>query len=526
MVAPRSRSILPFRNDKRDKEMNAPGEAGKAVSGIPAQDYADRVKLAQHLHDQGINPLTWTQAQPASFAEQEEFRKTGQKPRENQFEVSGRLYDATPALAATPAQAKVALDRYLRDIGDRTTESAPPIEQFVEIDKVPLRHPLGQAVAISDTRDNRLILRNMIKTGVNPKNAHLGDPVPWVMQEKLKQSFQRQLLNSNDAVSTRTPDEADEPEPGDLIYRNADGWIYAKNEATREPDAVSHIRMRHAEKRGADTANPVNDNDEVEEIAQYYTADPGLPQQTGELAEQPEDNEQLYNEQAAERLATIAQKMPVILSAVEKTKAGQDLSKDEQEAIGELQASFARIGLKIDPTLADLNQLHQVATAIVNTHKAIESKLTQGETVNAETRIGRAPLHVATQGLNNELAQALVGSTVAWAQVAQNGPAQALLSGLMASKNPANMPALPHCWAAAPRAVSVPLRLRRNGRRTREAQIFFRRILKEAANQRSIAMRLMLRSKPPLQIQSTPKSRLTHLKNFVLKAQYQLVLGT
>lgn len=147
MVSPRSRL-----SDR--KLPSKPGDTTTAAD-IPRQDYADRLKLARHLHDQGINPLKWTRADPATFAEQEAFRRTGQKPRADQFEVDGRLYDWSPEIAASAAQGHAAFQNYLKDIGDPDTKAVPALESYVEIDKVSLQHPMGQAAKFDGKAANQ-----------------------------------------------------------------------------------------------------------------------------------------------------------------------------------------------------------------------------------------------------------------------------------------------------------------------------------------------------------------------------------
>ena len=392
------------------------GAPPKPAGGVPTREYAEKLNLARRLHEQGVNPLAWTKAQPAAFADQDDFRKTGRKPRENQFEVGGRLYDWSPEIAATPAQGRAALDAYLKEIGDPRTSEAPPLESYVDIDKVLLRHPFGQPAFPSNAEGRDAHLRNMIKIGVNPASAHLGDPVPMLMQDKLRGIFEHKLMSE---TPPSTPVASSEPEATDLLYRHADGWIYTKNEATRETPAVAGIRMRHGEKRAALPAPAANDNDtdEEEEIFQHYRA---------------ADAEQAYNERAAKELSLIAVDMPHIVSLVEKAQAGQTLDDREQQTLTSLQEKFTEIGLELDPARADIAYLRTVATAIDKAKASVDKAMTAG--ISAETQLGRAPLHVAAQALNNEIAQALAGSTIAWAQVSQKGAGEALKRGLQSMR--------------------------------------------------------------------------------------------
>ena len=388
------------------------GAPPKLSKGVPTQEYADKRDLARRLDEQGVNPLAWTRAQPAAFADQDEFRKTGRKPRDNQFEVGGRLYDWSPEIAATPAQGRAALNAYLKEIGDPGTRETAPLESYVDIDKVPLRHPFGQPASASSAEDRDIYLRNMIKVGVNPATAHLGDPVPMPMQDKLKGAFEQKLLSE---TTPSLPVATTQPEATDLLYRNADGWIYAKNEATRESPSVTGIRARYGEKRAALPAPAANDNDTDEEgeILQHYRA---------------ADVEKAYNEQAAKEVSLIATDMPQIVSLVEKAQAGQALDAREQQILISLQQKFSEVGLELDPAKADIAYLRTVATAVDKAKASVDKAMTAG--ISAETQLGRAPLHVAAQALNNEIAQALAGSTIAWAQVSQKGPGEAFMRGL------------------------------------------------------------------------------------------------
>lgn len=245
---------------------SALAQVNEVPAGIPTQAYADKAKLAQHLHAQGINPLLWTKAHPAIHAEQEQFRRTGQKPRENQFEVDGRLYESSPEIAATPAQGRADFSAYLQARGDPDTRDTSPLESFVEIDKVPLRHPMGQAFVLSDSPESKTVLRNMIKAGIDPRNAHLGDPLPMPTQQRLQRMLKRIPFSD---PNPNMPTTGEEPEASDLLYRGADGWIYARNQATREPEEVLKIRTKHAEKRvhqaEGSPRTAANENDPEEE---------------------------------------------------------------------------------------------------------------------------------------------------------------------------------------------------------------------------------------------------------------------
>lgn len=123
----------------------------------------------------------------------------------------------------------------------------------------------------------------MIRSRVDPAKAHLGDPLPMPMQEKLKQAFAQRPVGTSPVPAAPAASQAASPgaEPAGLFYRGADGWVYARNAGTRESAAVADIRRRHAEKRAATPAPEIqefahepaandNDADEEDEIFRHY----------------------------------------------------------------------------------------------------------------------------------------------------------------------------------------------------------------------------------------------------------------
>lgn len=90
------------------------------TTAIPADNRTEALqemaRLAQHLHGQGVNPLRWTEAHPAPEADQAAYQATGLKPRDNQFEAGGTLYNWSPAVTATRAQAKAIADAYIASL--------------------------------------------------------------------------------------------------------------------------------------------------------------------------------------------------------------------------------------------------------------------------------------------------------------------------------------------------------------------------------------------------------------------------
>lgn len=229
--------------------------------GSPAADpgYAEKLKLAAYLHDQGIDPTRWTEAQPADWPTQQAFRATGEKDARH-FEVAGRLYQTAPQVAATQAQGQDALDVYLG--------AAPkPVEQLVDVAKVPLAHPLGRPHDTSTGRpDAHALNLHYARAGVDPHSAHNGDPLPMAQQPKLQQA-------------TRGPGGSDIPLGIPGIYRGYDdGYFYAANDGTQESAEVQALRRKlateKAEAQGDAAAIAANDNDpEIdEEVAWKYLA--------------------------------------------------------------------------------------------------------------------------------------------------------------------------------------------------------------------------------------------------------------
>ncbi|MDY0870860.1 hypothetical protein [Dongia rigui] len=209
-------------------------------------DYAEKLNLATDLHAQGIDPIRWTAAQPADWATQQAFQKTGQKD-DRHFAVGGRLYRTTPQVAANQAQGQDAIDVYLG-------ADAKPVEQLVDIARVPLTHPAGRP---HDTAENRpdfhALNLHYARVGVDPALAHNGDPLPMETQLKLQQA-------------TRAPDGSEIPLGIPGIYRGYDdGYFYAANEGTKESPEVQALRRKlateKAQAQGDASAMAANDND-------------------------------------------------------------------------------------------------------------------------------------------------------------------------------------------------------------------------------------------------------------------------
>ncbi|MDY0872257.1 lysozyme family protein [Dongia rigui] len=154
----------------------------------------EKAKLAQHLHVQGVNPVRWTEAHPAPQSDQATFQKAGIKSKDNQFEVGGRLYDWSPAVTATPAQAKAIADAYVAERTGKNDVAAatPTIEELVDIAAVPLTHPLGTpqtgrpANDLNAAEERAALARRYGQSGVDPGKVHPGDPLGIADQAPLK----------------------------------------------------------------------------------------------------------------------------------------------------------------------------------------------------------------------------------------------------------------------------------------------------------------------------------------------------
>lgn len=232
----------------------------------PSKDakYAEKLKLASDLHVQGIDPTRWTAAQPADWATQQAFQKTGQKD-DRHFFVGNRLYKTAPHVAANQAQGQDAIDVYLG-------ADAKPVEQLVDVAKVPLVHPTGRP---HDTRDDRpdahALNLHYARAGVDPASAQNGDPLPMESQSKLQQA-------------ARAADGSDIPLGISGIYCGYDdGYFYTANEGTKESPEVLALRRKLAAEKATAQGNAgamtANDNDpEIDEaVAWNYLAESQPP---------------------------------------------------------------------------------------------------------------------------------------------------------------------------------------------------------------------------------------------------------
>ena len=324
----------------KQREETQPLESNETVS-----ENAEKLKLATALHAQGINPERWTEARPAGWATQKAFRETGRKPDAQHFEVDGRLYKTDPRVAATQAQGQDAIDVYLG--------AAPkPVEQLVDIAKVPLKYPFGRPHEARDDRpDAHALNLHYARVGVDPGSAHNGDPLPMASQPKLQQA-------------TRAPDGSEIPLGIPGIYRGYDdGYFYAANEGTVEsPDVQALRRKLAAEKataRGDVTLMVANDNDpEIDEaVARSYAKQaPTTPAAESVAA----------GNTLAQQSAEAAGRLPQLISAIGKLQTGESLTADDSDLLARTEAAFAKAGIPIDLKKVDVENLKRAAAASVD----------------------------------------------------------------------------------------------------------------------------------------------------------------
>lgn len=385
-----------------------------------AEALEEKRQLAKHLHNQAINPLRWTEAHPASQSDQQTYQATGQKPRGNQFDVKGKLYNWSPDVTATPQQAKAITDAYMAErSGTAQKETGPAIDKLVEVEKVPLTPPFGTphknriANDMNAAEERKALFRHYAQSGVDPDKAHLGDPLPMKDQERLKAEIKKISSGASDPIKAPHASEIAQNHSSPLFYQGFDDkWIYQTNSHTRESDEVQKLRAEHLGETSSQTAN---DNISIDErIAQHYL---DRDKQKQSKNDQPVAEAEL-NENAAKRLADASEQIDSLVSAIENIQADRQPTEAEGLLLERINGAFDKIGIKFDPKNTNIDYLRTVAHAIKNT--ASESS-TAGK---------RVPLHILAQSHNVQLAQALAGGTIPWAKVHQSGPSQALALAL------------------------------------------------------------------------------------------------
>lgn len=401
------------------------------------EGYLEKVKLAQHLHDQGVNPLRWTEAHPAPQTAQQRFQETGRKTRDNQFDVDGRLYDWSPAVSASPAQAKALTEAYAATTHQPLAGPGAPVEALIDVDKVPLRHPLGTPHArrvgasrpgLSVDEERAALYRHYAKSGVDPDKAHLGDSLPMAEQEKLKAEIARLLPGDKTEISGLP-----------MFYQGFDdGWIYQANPSTRENEEVQRIR------RGplTDTDGAANDNGQAMEsaVVQHYLERDSLAgtdgqrrdidsaaalslgkwdqntireqqkieqRDKGERDEIPEVKDTSPTTDSSAELQAATQNLPEIIAVIEKLQSDSPLTLNEQRIRDRISAGFRKAGIEFDYTMSDPGQLREV---YAKAQEAIRS-FRQGEDDSS------AELAMAMLTLQG--AQALAGGSLEFARILQ-----------------------------------------------------------------------------------------------------------
>jgi hypothetical protein len=283
-------------------------------------------------------------------------RPTGRRSRPFRNGAEGRpafcrwwtLYRTTPQVAANQAQGQDAIDVYLG-------AAAKPVEQLVDIAKVPLTHPAGRPHDTSAHRpDAHALYLHYARVGVDPALAHNGDPLPMETQPKLQQA-------------TRMADGSEIPLGIPGIYRGYDdGYFYAANDGTKESPEVQALRRKlateKAQAQGDASAMAANDNDpEIDEaVARSY----------GKVV--AKNSEQVAIPQAAQESRSSAYtpeeakiRLDIFASAIEKTQAGLTLSEREQKISDELIAAAATAGQELDLKKIDLKAFKQDTSPIM-----------------------------------------------------------------------------------------------------------------------------------------------------------------
>jgi hypothetical protein len=358
-------------------------QAVPAATDSRTEALQEKAALAKHLHEQGVNPVRWTEAHPAPQSEQATFQQTGIKPRGNQFEVAGKLYNWSDEVKATPAQAKAIGDAYIaeRTGKDDAVAVVPKIEELVDIAQVPLKHPLGTPHTERPANDMRVaeeraaLIKHYAQSGVDPDKAHLGDPVEMKQQGPLKAQIEKILPGDKSEISGLSG-----------FYQGFDdGMIYQANAYTRESEVAQKNGNEHV------AANENVDNGELEKK---------------------------FNEAAASQLAAAATQIDGIVSAIEHSQANSQLTESDRAALKPVEIAFAELGYKFDPKKAQLDYLRTVANAI---------KRTASGDLAAKRRV---PLHVLAQEQNVQLTQALAGETVAAMALRSLNPVQVLAAAV------------------------------------------------------------------------------------------------
>jgi hypothetical protein len=309
-------------------------------------DYEEKLKLAALLHDQGVNPELWQEAEPAPWAEQKRFRETGEAPEE-MFVAQGRLYRKSPAIAASRTQGAASLNAFLG-------ETPKPITDLVPVEKVQLRHPLGNKPDNPPAGDAALDrYRRYANLGVDPDQAHEGDAIPHHLQDGLKR-----------AVTAADGSEIPLGIPG--IYRNPDdGMFYLAHSGTEERDAVKDLRRRLALEKAQRTnsADPIaaNDNDpEINEaVAQFYLRGLEEPQEkvdSDSASEIRSKSIEKSNQAATETKARLEE----LIQAIELHQKEASLTSRQAKLLDIVEQSFSSLRIEINLETVNTERLRRI----------------------------------------------------------------------------------------------------------------------------------------------------------------------
>ena len=308
------------------------------VADTKGEALQEKAALARHLHEQGIDPTRWTQAHPAPQSEQQIYRDTGIKPRDNQFDANGKLYNLSPAVAATAEQAKAIGDAYMAERRGATGATPPKIEDLVDIAKVPLQHAFGTphhqrpADDMSTAEERAALTRHYAQSGVDPNKAHLGDPLEMKDQERLKAEIKKMLPGDKSEISGLP-----------IFYQGYDdGWIYQANEHTR----ASGTAAQASDHRAAANENSPNKS--------QVSASPE------KLADRPASHFPIIRsgiDRARTEYESAVRGLPKIVKLIDDLKAEKPLTEDPIALNAGIVANLKRAGIKFDYQKVDVDQL-------------------------------------------------------------------------------------------------------------------------------------------------------------------------
>jgi hypothetical protein len=337
-------------------------------------DYDKRLKLAALLHDQGVNPPRWQEADPAPYEAQRRYQETRQAP-DDMFVVEDRLYRRSPAIAATPAQGQDALDVYLG--------AAPkPISELVPVAEVQLRHPLGNRPEKLPEGNAALDrYRLFASLGLDPDHAHEGDAIPHHLQDGLKHA-------AIDADGKERPLGI----PG--VYRNPDdGFFYMAHSGTEERDEFKALRRRLAEEKMARTgsADPivgnVDDPDINEAVAQFYRQERESQRNPDDRGNEPKAESTEKFDQAADETRA---RLEELIDAIEQSQKGNALTPRQVRLLDIINWSFSERNLEIDLATVNTDRLRKIVNLQSSAEKEQEEPLSAMENKLAATAATQA----------------------------------------------------------------------------------------------------------------------------------------